>query len=100
MTAAPATDPRPKPVAVPRPRPLPMSRHERIVLDAFLFDGADNATVAARCKKDIETVKTHLARVMRRAGVGNRTELAVALLRGWLIPVVVTYPSHFRAPDA
>lgn len=50
------------------------------VLREFLKDGADNATLAKRMYVDIETVKTQLQRINRRAGTTNRAELAVRIL--------------------
>lgn len=45
------------------------------------FDGASNETIARRLGIDVETVRIHFRAVYRKTGMGNRTELAVLLLR-------------------
>ena len=52
-----------------------------------LAAGCSNREIALRLCVGEGTVKSHLARLMRKAGVSNRTELSMSALRnGWIIP--------------
>lgn len=42
-------------------------------------DGADNETIARRLGLSLDTIKTHMRRLMYKVGVGSRTALVVAV---------------------
>jgi DNA-binding NarL/FixJ family response regulator len=63
------------------PREVHLARRQADVLDELLADGASNAAIGKRLYLSEDTVKTHLRTIMAKAGVGNRTELVVAVLR-------------------
>ena len=48
---------------------------------AELMNGASNEAIAATCHVAIQTVRNRLVRLMREAGVENRTQLATRLVR-------------------
>ena len=58
-----------------------LSRRE---LDVFgmAAEGMTNGEIAGRLNVTVHAVKFHLASIYRKLGVGNRTEAAVAYLRG------------------
>jgi DNA-binding NarL/FixJ family response regulator len=58
------------------------------ILEELCRDGADNQRIANRLGVTMNTVKCQLHRVMQEAGMPDRTALAVALLRGALVPQV------------
>jgi DNA-binding NarL/FixJ family response regulator len=74
------------------PRIVALTPAERRVLEAFLTDGCDNATLARRLGCAHETVKSHLRAVLRATGCPDRAALAVALLRGRV--AIRTRPTH------
>lgn len=55
-----------------------LSAREREVL-ALLARGHPNAAIAAELYLSVDTVKTHVRRVFRKLGVGNRTQAALAV---------------------
>lgn len=55
------------------------------VFTAFLKDGCDNSTLALRCGRSLDTVKTHMRVILGKAGCSTRSELAVAVLRNYII---------------
>ncbi len=59
------------------------SRREREVL-RLLLNGRSNQEIASHLQVHVGTVKSHLARLMRKAGVNNRTALTLrAISIGW-----------------
>ncbi|QDQ90256.1 hypothetical protein FND50_05275 [Rhodococcus sp. WB9] len=52
----------------------PLTARERDVL-ALVLTGASNAAIAAGLVISVETVRSHVKRVLRKCGVANRTEL-------------------------
>jgi DNA-binding CsgD family transcriptional regulator len=67
-----------------RPRPPRVVRvtvHQKRVVEALMADGATNAVLARRLGLTIETVRTHMARILRATGCPDRTALVVALAR-------------------
>lgn len=67
-----------------RPRIITVTPRQRAVIGELTYDGADNATIAARLGIGEQSVKTLLRRAMSRAGIHTRTALVVALLKGEL----------------
>lgn len=62
----------------------PLSDREREVL-AALAEGLSNREIGARLQIAESTVKTHLAGLYSKLGVGDRTEaVTVAIRKGWL----------------
>lgn len=61
-----------------------ISPSEHLVLTELCRDGADNSFIAARLSLSVDTVKTHLQRIRKKAHVHSRTELALDLSRGRL----------------
>lgn len=59
-------------------------------------DGADNQTIAKRLFVSVDTVKTHLARVLKRADCRTRTELVARWYRGQI--TVIPPSSPWREP--
>lgn len=59
----------------------PLSPRELEVLQ-MTTQGLTNAEIAERLELTIHAVKFHLASIYRKLGVHNRTEAAVAFLRG------------------
>jgi DNA-binding CsgD family transcriptional regulator len=59
----------------------PLSPREHQVL-AMAAQGLSNSEVAEQLCVSVHAVKFHLAAVYRKLGVGNRTEAAVAFVRG------------------
>ena len=55
------------------------------VVQALMFDGADNPTIALRLDMGLSAVSMTLSRVFDRTGYYGRTALALAIARGWLI---------------
>jgi DNA-binding NarL/FixJ family response regulator len=67
----------------PPPRPpeaVALSTRERQVLE-LLVEGRSNAEIARRLDSTHATVKFHVATVLRKFGVRNRTQVAAAVLR-------------------
>lgn len=58
-----------------------VTRAVRAVIGELTWDGADNATIAARLRISEHTVRSHMKTAMRATGMPSRTALAVALLR-------------------
>lgn len=54
---------------------------ERRVVAAMCVDGASNAELAAQLFVEQQTIKFHLGNVMAKAGVTNRTALALWWIR-------------------
>jgi DNA-binding NarL/FixJ family response regulator len=69
-------------------RVLVVSASERRVLEAFMFDGSDNETIARRLSLTSDTVRTHLRNIYARAGIHTRTELALAIERQQVVLAV------------
>ena len=62
----------------------PLSTREMEVLE-YLVQGASNKVIAASLGISQQTVKNHMTNILRKLGVGDRTEAAVAALRrGWI----------------
>ena len=61
-----------------------VTRAQAQVIAELACDGASNGTIAERLGISEETVKSHLKAALAAARCTNRTELAVALLRGRL----------------
>lgn len=62
----------------------PLSQREMEVLE-YLVQGASNKVIAASLGISQRTVKNHMTNIMRKLGVSDRTEAAVAALRrGWI----------------
>ncbi|MEZ4768325.1 MAG: response regulator transcription factor [Caldilineales bacterium] len=62
----------------------PLSQREMEVLQ-YLVQGASNKVIAANLNISQRTVKNHMTNIMRKLGVSDRTEAAVAALRrGWV----------------
>ncbi len=57
-------------------------RPQRAVLGHLTWDGADNATIAARMHLPEHTIKTHMKRIYAAFGYNNRATIAVDCLRG------------------
>lgn len=70
------------------PRPLIVSPGQAKVLREFLRDGATNKVIGQRLFVTEDTVKTHMKRLFEKAGVHDRAALAVAVLRGQIVPAV------------
>jgi DNA-binding NarL/FixJ family response regulator len=79
-------------------RTLPVTSQHMDVLRELLHDGADNAEIADRLDLDVQTVKSHLRRLLAAAGCQTRTELVVRVLRGQLRLRVVAQPALFVDP--
>jgi DNA-binding NarL/FixJ family response regulator len=54
---------------------------ERRVLEEFVRDGADNAVIASRLQCQPATIKFHFFQLFQKAGVSNRTALALWWIR-------------------
>lgn len=63
---------------------IQLSEREREVL-ALLVEGLDNAEIAERLFVSASTVKTHVSSVLRKVGVDNRLQAAVAAVRRGLV---------------
>jgi len=51
----------------------------------LLAEGLTNAEIAARLSVGEETVKTHVASILRKLGLAHRTQAAIYALRhGWV----------------
>ncbi len=62
----------------------PLSTREMEVLE-YLVQGASNKVIAVNLGISQQTVKNHMTNILRKLGVGDRTEAAVAALRrGWI----------------
>lgn len=62
----------------------PLTNREMKVLE-YLVQGASNKVIAASLGISQQTVKNHMTNILRKLGVGDRTEAAVAALRrGWI----------------
>jgi len=66
---------------------VPLTPRETEVL-ALLIGGQGNREIGAKLGIDSNTVKSHLGRIMRKAGVGNRIELTMFALhrRSGVVP--------------
>jgi DNA-binding CsgD family transcriptional regulator len=74
---SPAPEPRPDPVAaIAEARGL--TKAEAAVL-ACLGEGLPNKAIAGRLHVSIETVKTHVQRILAKLGVASRTQAAVVV---------------------
>jgi DNA-binding NarL/FixJ family response regulator len=52
---------------------------------SLVADGRSNDDIAARLAISVETVESHLTRIVECTNVGSRTELATRVIReGWL----------------
>lgn len=66
---------------------LIVTEREGDILRELLRDGATNEMIGRRLYITVDTVKTHMKRLMAKAGVHTRTELAVQILRRDIIVV-------------
>ena len=64
------------------PRIVVVTPAQREMIGIFMSDGADPDTVARRMGIARGTAYNRFTRILRRAGVPNRTALALALERG------------------
>lgn len=69
-------------MTAPAPRIVRVTPAQREMIGIFMTDGADPETVARRMGITRGTAYNRFTRIMRRAGVPNRTALALALERG------------------
>ena len=74
----------------------PLSQREMEVLE-YLVQGASNKVIAANLGISQRTVKNHMTNIMRKLGVADRTEAAVAALRRGWIPL---YDSRTPPPES
>lgn len=87
----------------PRPHLVPpagtpcvcFTLRELQILHELLKSGEDNQAIADRLYLSIETVKTHMRKIYRKAGVDNRTELVIRLLKQQIVPTDI----HDRVID-
>ena len=72
-------------VAAPAAEPLiPLTRRELDILER-LASGKSNQEIAAECSLALTTVKKHVANILSKLDVSNRTQAAaVARQRGWI----------------
>ena len=70
---------------IPDPRAFVLSPRETEVLQ-MTSEGLTNVQIAGRMNVTVHAVKFHLSSVYRKLGVSNRTEAAVAFLRGAGVP--------------
>src|SRR5262249_12603112 len=76
---------RPRPASPPRPHPLPpLSGREEEVLK-LLATGETNRQIARRLYVSEETVKSHVASILRKLEVSDRTSAAVLAVRAGLV---------------
>lgn len=66
------------------PRSVALTPAQAEVVRELLYDGADSATIARRLGIPPLSVNGHIREVYKRTGLGSRTELVVAILRGRL----------------
>lgn len=86
-----------------------ISPRELEVLKALMIDGADNPTLARRLGCSYNTVKTHIASLLRKTNTPNRTALALEYLRGQVVievekwdgwrMAVIEVPAHDSITD-
>ena len=89
MTLVPGTD-RPAPVVpplavVPAPAHPELTARELGVLK-LVADGHSNRRIGEDLGLSALTVKSHLARISRKLGTGDRAELVAIVIRGGLLP--------------
>lgn len=65
-----------------RVRVVDVMHREAQVAYNLVWDAADNRTIGLRLGIAEDTVKHYMKALLRRTGYANRTELAVAMLRG------------------
>jgi DNA-binding NarL/FixJ family response regulator len=70
----------PVPVSEVNADPIDLTLREREILD-LLSEGLDNGAIAARLHLSAHTVRTHVANILRKLGVGSRAEAARIALR-------------------
>jgi DNA-binding NarL/FixJ family response regulator len=68
------------PVSEGNADPIDLTLREREIL-ALLSEGLDNGAIAARLHLSSHTVRTHVANILRKLGVGSRAEAARIALR-------------------
>lgn len=78
--------PRPAPAAVPAPRrALPDLTSREIGVLELVADGRSNRLVGEALGLSALTVKSHLARISRKLGTGDRAELVAIAFRAGLL---------------
>lgn len=63
-------------------RSVEVTQRQYEVVYQLIYDGADNETIARRMRIKTGTVNDHMKAILKAAGFCNRTELAVAMLKG------------------
>ena len=69
-------------MTAPAPRILRVTAAQREMIGIFMADGADPNTIAHRMGIARGTAYNRFTRILTKAGVPNRTALALALERG------------------
>lgn len=82
-TATPATAPAPAPSPAP-PHPELTARELGVL--KLVADGHSNRRIGEDLGLSALTVKSHLARISRKLGTGDRAELVAIVIRGGLLP--------------
>ncbi len=76
------------------PRLIVLTPQQRAVLGQLTWDGADNATIAARMVSPEHTVKTHKKRMAAAFGTSNRVAIVTDCLRGRVVVKTYRRPSQ------
>src|SRR3954466_9078975 len=67
--------------------PLELSEREHQIA-ALLVDGFTNKEIAEQLFLSTETIKSYVARILRKLGARNRVQAAVLLVRGGVFPAI------------
>ena len=86
-----ASGARPAVVSTPPPAPAPAAPHPELTLRELgvlklVADGNSNRRIGEALNLSALTVKSHLARISRKLGTGDRAELVAIVIRGGLLP--------------
>jgi DNA-binding NarL/FixJ family response regulator len=65
--------------------PLDLSEREQQIAE-LLVEGLTNKEIAERLFLSTETIKSYVARILRKLGARNRVQAAVLLARGGIVP--------------
>jgi two-component system nitrate/nitrite response regulator NarL len=87
MQLVPGTD---RPVGVPTPAPMPVAPHPELTARELgvlklVADGKSNRRIGEDLGLSALTVKSHLARISRKLGTGDRAELVAIVIRTGLL---------------